>query len=307
VKRATAVLVLALAAAGCGGGSSSPGNQVENGPIALSGLRDATGGGEPGLFLLEPSGSVRRLTTATGSRDVFPAWSHDGKRLAWIHMRPGLPQGTGELRVGGADGANVHRVGTVVADVDQIGWSPDDSSLVYSGTSGIWTVGIDGSGAKKILDGGVSAAWSTKGRIVVVRPGRGLATMKADGSDVRQLPRPKQPAKALLPDGYYSPQWSPDGKRIAYVLKVWLPSRNLLFPTTIETVDAVGSRRKVVTKIFSAETTLGWSPDARLLVFDDIRDDRPGLWQIPVNGGTAKALKPDQAVYFMPSWGPAPT
>jgi Tol biopolymer transport system component len=102
--------------------------------------------------------------------------------------------------------------------------------------------------------------------------------------------------------------WSPDGKRIAYVLKVWLPNKMLLFPTTIETVDADGGDRQVVTKVFdSSGMTLSWSPDGKSLAFNDLRDDIPGVWAIPSTGGEAKALIYNDGRYSMPSWGPAGT
>src|SRR5215210_4235644 len=112
-----------------------------------------------------------------------------------------------------------------------------------------------------------------------------VTTKSSDGSDGRELPRPKAPPKAILPDSYSSPAWSPDGKRIAFVRKVWLPNKKFLFPTTIETVDAEGGDRQVVTKVFdSTGTTLSWSPDGESFAFTDLRENVPGLWMIPSTG-----------------------
>ena len=301
MKRAAFILVLGLLAAGCGGSSSGSG--AENGPIALSSQGGLTE--KHGLFLREPDGKLRRLTTA---RDLYPAFSHDGKRIAYVHTQRGLVPGTGLLMVADADGNNAHQVGDLVAGALQIAWSPDDGSLVYSSAkNGLWTVGADGNGAKRIFKDLGDASWSPDGRIVLARPAHALTTMNADGTDVRELLRPKTPPKAILPDTYSVPAWSPDGKRIAYVLKVWLPSKTFLFPTTIETVNPDGSGREVVTKVFdSTLTTLSWSPDGKIIAFTDNRDDVIGLWQIPFVGGEAKLLI-DSTHYFMPSWGPAGT
>ena len=208
-----------------------------------------------------------------------------------------------------ADGSDAHQIGNIVAGALQFSWSPDDKSLVYSGLpNGLWTVGVDGSRAKRIFVDGGDASWSADDRIVIARPAHGLTTMSSDGSDVRELPRPKAPPKAMLPDSYSSPAWSPDGKRIAFVRKVWLPNKKFLFPTTIETVDAKGADRQVVTKVFdSTGTTLSWSPDGTSFAFTDLREDVPGLWMIPSTGGQAKALIDDDATYGLPSWGPAGT
>jgi Tol biopolymer transport system component len=301
VRRAALILVLGLLAAGCGGSSSSG----ENGPIVLSGI---TLNEQSGLFLRETDGTLRRLTGASDIRAVVPAFSHDGERIAYVQLMRGLPGGTGRLMIMDADGGNATQVGDVVAGALQIAWSPDDSSLVYSDVKhGLWTIGADGKGAKRIFADVGEASWSTDGRIVVARPPHGLMTMNDDGSDVRELPRPARPPKALLPDSYSSPVWSPDGKRIAYVLKVWTPSKSFLFPTTMETVDSDGNDRQVVTKVFESGTTLTWSPDGELIAFTDLRDDQPGLWTIPSTGGPVKALIEGTSRYSMPSWGPAGT
>src|SRR6476619_2149449 len=170
VRHAALILALSVLAAGCGGSSSS-GNQ-ENGPIALSGQRSLSGA--PGLFLREPDGTLRRLTTAKKARDVVPAFSHDGKRIAYVHMMTGPHGGTGPLMVVNADGSDAHQIGNIVAGALQFSWSPDDKSLVYSGLpSGLWTVGVDGSRARRIFMDVGDASWSADDRIVIARPARG--------------------------------------------------------------------------------------------------------------------------------------
>jgi WD40 repeat protein len=305
VKRAALILLLGVIAAGCGGSASS--GTHENGPIVLSG--QPAENESPGLFLRETDGTLRRLTTATDGQDVLAAFSHDGKRIAYIHLMKGLQSGTGRLMVADADGKNAEQVGDIVAVAYQIAWSPDDKSLLYSGVPrGLWTVGTDGSGATLIFEDGGDASWSSEGRIVIARPTKPLTTMAEDGSDVRNLPRPRTPAKAMVPDTYHLPAWSPDGKRIAYLLRVWIPSKDYLFPTTLETVDADGGDRHVVTKVFSVDgTTLSWSPDGKSFAFTDLRDEIPGLWKIPSTGGKATPLIYNNGSYYGPSWGPAGT
>ena len=55
------------------------------------------------------------------------AFSHDGKRIAYVQLERGLPGGTARLMIMDADGGNATQVGDVVAGALQIAWSPDDS------------------------------------------------------------------------------------------------------------------------------------------------------------------------------------
>ncbi|MBA3717621.1 MAG: PD40 domain-containing protein [Actinobacteria bacterium] len=305
MKRVLAVTALMLLLTGCGSSSSS--DQTKNGSIALSGQPSLSGA--QGIFLRDPNGSLSRLTTVTNGRDVFPSWSHDGKRIAYLRMSDDLEDGTARLLVMNADGTDAHQVRDVVATAGQIAWSPDDDLLVFTAApAGVWTVKADGSEPKRQIfaENAADPSWSVDGRIVISRLiGHGLTSMNADGGDVRVLTHPKRQPKAVLPDLHSHPAWSPDGKRIAFIWRVWLRTKDLLYPTTIEIVNADGTGQRTLTKIFDeSSTTLSWSPDGRFIAFTDLRGV-PGLWKIPSGGGPATALIGNSSSYSMPSWGPA--
>jgi Tol biopolymer transport system component len=305
VQRA-AVLVSMLFLAACGSGSNTA-SQAENGPIALSGQPSLDAA--QGLFLRDPNGSLSRLTSAKDARDLYPSWSHDGERIAFLRTSRDLESGTGRLLVANADGSDVHQLGSVVATVAQIGWAPDDDALAFTGiNSKVWRVNDDGTGAKQIWgEEAHDPSWSPDGkRILVARfAGKGLTTIDVDTGEVRELTHPGQPARALLPDLHIRPAWSPDGKRIAFVKKVWLPSKDLLYPTTIEIVSSDGTGERTLTKVFDeSSVNFSWSPDGRSIAFTDYRGVEIGLWVIPSGGGEPRLLIPS-GNYSMPSWGPA--
>jgi Tol biopolymer transport system component len=107
-------------------------------------------------------------------------------------------------------------------------WSPDGTKIVYdseaSGSHGIWVVDADGSNPTQLTDDGAVPAWSPDGTTIafarsdpgtvvgydgVQAGGYSIYLMNTDGTDVRRL----TPAG----NGDYSPAWSPDGSKIAFL------------------------------------------------------------------------------------------
>ncbi|MBN8731742.1 MAG: PD40 domain-containing protein [Acidobacteria bacterium] len=153
------------------------------------GLR--TGSSE--IALMPEGGKPAVLPTRTPGRNSAPAWSHDGKRLAYLSRR-------------GAENFGVQSVVIVVRDLDSgrerdlparlatiasVRWSPDGEWLLASGTDGKGRAGLfrvrvrDGAIRVEVVaegagHGGIPGDWEPDGRV-------------AAGEDVR--------AMAVSPDG----------------------------------------------------------------------------------------------------------
>ena len=94
-------------------------------------------------------------------------------------------------------------------------WSPDGKLVAFTRTVGldaqyIYVSGPGGVGQRRLspaeADRDSSPAWAPDGqRLAFGRDGR-IATMRADGSDVR----------VITAGNDYAPRWSPDGQRIAF-------------------------------------------------------------------------------------------
>jgi Tol biopolymer transport system component len=125
---------------------------------------------------------------------VFPAWSPNGKEIAFLFL---------DRRVGGvlmimdADGSDAR---PLLGDNRRVGvaapvWSPDGATLAFAGVQGsrggIYTVNRDNGVLTRITDieGAVSPAWSPDGTKIVFRvmPDDELFVMNRDGSGVRTL------------------------------------------------------------------------------------------------------------------------
>jgi Tol biopolymer transport system component len=93
-----------------------------------------------------------------------------------------------------------------------------------------------------------------------------------------------------------SPQYSPDGKRIAFLSdragswEIWIS-------------DADGGSPGPLTSFNGGVTgTARWSPNGRELAFDSTQKGRTYIYRISANGGTPTMLTPDGMEGMTPSW-----
>lgn len=121
------------------------------------------------IFITRPDGTdQRQLTTAQGD-DLSPAWSPDGKRIAFISDRDTL-SGNYILYVMNADGSNQQRLVSHFSFNGAPQWSPDGEWIAYvdnlSGVYEIYRIRPDGSDLQQITQFGYhggqtwAPAWS---------------------------------------------------------------------------------------------------------------------------------------------------
>ena len=131
-------------------------------------------------------------------KDGSPAWSPDGKRIAFYSER----DGNAEIYVMNADGTAVTRLTNSTADEGYPSWSPDGKRIAFmrrTGRTELFTMNADGSDQKPLLtvDKGdaIDPRWSPDGaRIVFVHMPDGMTgraaiicTVNADGTGLRHL------------------------------------------------------------------------------------------------------------------------
>lgn len=228
-------------------------------------------------------GGLVQLTNTAGGGEANgdPAWSPDGKRIAfWSNGG-----GRAGLYVMNADGSNVVRR-TSSFPVGEPTWSPDGLRIAFSAlldevagpgsgfSSDLYSVTADGAETVPVRltrDRGWEAhpAWSPDGRTIAFSSDfraydivYDLYAVNADGSGVTPLAQ----GPFFAPDNlfYFQPAWSPDGRKLAVVTcaAAW----DTCSASAVSVMNADGSGVTMLTPT-SGYARPTWSPDGRTIAF----------------------------------------
>jgi len=233
-------------------------------------------------------------------RDVqTPAWSPDGRKLAFVSQR----DGNSEIYVMNADGSAQENLTRQPASDSHPSWSRDGRRIVFvsrrDDNSEIYVMNADGSGLRNLTrtpSDDLDPSWSPDGRaiafVVQCVPRRPCATaygtylyvVNADGSGLRRL---KTPRTQVL-----NPSWSADRKTIRF-------GRYL--------VRADGSGHSELPRNVPLAGT--WSPDGQRIAVvrvahspaDARNPTKLGLWVVNADGSNARRVA-GKATSGDPAW-----
>lgn len=270
-------------------------------------VADAIDEGSPQLALYSisiSSGKRRRVTTPPdGFSDVLPAFSADGKDLAFIRQNESA---TGNLFVQPTAGGPARQVTAEAMNIDGIAWPADGQTVVLAARL------ADGSRLlRQPLKGGPPSLMpelaDAAADVAITLDGKRLAYRKPSVNDVNvwryPLGRSQGPSTALMPSTGWEndPRYSPDGKRIA------LASMKTDSPE-IWTCDLDGNSPLLLTDFGERQGVSGspsWSPDGQRIAFDSRPPGEPSsIYVVAATGGATRRLTGPGSTDILPVWSP---
>jgi Tol biopolymer transport system component len=273
VAAALAALSVALLAAQEPARATFPG---ENGNIAFV-AHDGKNGEE--IYTVSPSGARPKQLTRGESHKQSPAWSADGRRIAFVKVRdPTLHGDIYTMRANGTDQAVVTRT---LSDDSDPSWSPDGRRLVF---------------LRNV----------TEDRPEIGEYGdRDIFVVDRDGTDLVRLTRTPEVSEL-------DPVWSPDGTEIAFSTFTFGEEGGPFGGTysTIYTMKAEGSEPpEEVLSVEGGAFDLSWSPDGQWFAYNSPCGGGDCLWKVRVDGTqptflTVGQCGPRTCHAFNPEWSP---
>ena len=261
-----------------------------------------------GIYFTNPNLNL----TQHAASDWDPAWSPDGRRIAFMSDRDG---NTG-IYVMDDDGTNLTKLTQHDASDWDPAWSPDGRRIAFrsdrDGNYGIYVMDDDGTNLTKLTQHEVWAgwsrapAWSPDGRRIAFAGSRDdnidIYVVDDDGTNLTKL---TDLTKITRSEDSHRPlswwpsrlAWSPDGRRIAFVLQ----DRYGVSNTEIYVMDDDGTNLTKLIQQDASDWNPAWSPDGRRIAFVSNRDGNTEIYVMDDDGTNLTKLTQQDGDYRY--WG----
>lgn len=245
------------------------------------------------LYIMDYDGHNQTRITFNKIKDYMPAWSADGRQIAYTSYRKGK---AGLYTLNPYEGkiVEVSNEGTNFGP----SFSPDGKRLAFcstleEGNSEIYVANADGSKIKRLtFNKAIDTAptWSPTSRELAFTSDRSgtpqIYIMDAEGSNVRRV--------SYGGNYFDGPAWSPTGDMIAYVSRV-----NNVFDIYVLNLRA--NQTFKITESYARNESPTWSPDGRHIIFSSNRTGTVQLYSIDYDGANRRMLT-SKGTNKLPDW-----
>jgi len=236
-----------------------------------------------------PAYRFEQVTDEPG-QELNPSLSPDGRSVVYAS------KATGNwdiylLRVGGQNPANLTR--DSAADDTQPAFSPAGEQIAFRSErdgGGIFIMGATGESVRRLTDFCYFPAWSPDGKEIACSTANPHRPEVRESTNSRIFVIDVEMGKRRLVSGgvqdAVQPNWSPDGRRIAF----WSMREGI---RDILTVSREGGSPIAVTNDDPLDWNPVWSPDGKFLYFSSDRGGAMNLWRVAMSASGQPSGEPE--------------
>ncbi len=262
------------------------------------------------IWVMDWDGKNRKRITNENTVHISPAWSIDGKKIAYTGYayHPKSKTRNADLFIYELSSAKRWLLSYRKGINSGANFTPDGNNILLTlsqgGNPDIFRMNTNGKNLVRITRGpnramNVEPAMSPDGKMIAFSSDRGgrpmIYTMNSNGSKIRRITEA----------GKYNatPSWAPDSKRFVFAgfdkghFDLFIVDKN---GTNMERLT---SARKPNGKWADNESP-SFSPDGRYIVFTSNRSGKKQLYIISPDGSNERRITVDNYSYVKPKWSP---
>ena len=248
------------------------------------------------LRITDADGEGGQVALASPQPIISPAWSPDGRKLAYVSFEAGKAV----VMVQDVLSGERRSVASFRGSNSAPAWAPDGRSLVLSmsrdGGTQLFSIARDGSGVKRLTQSGAidtEATFSPDGRTVYFVSDRG------GGPQIYRMAAGGGNAERVTFSGAYniSPAVSPDGRTLAYISRLGGGTFRL------HTMDLQGGNIQALSDTNEDESP-SFAPNGKLIIYASRAQGRDVLMTSTLDGRIKTRLLSSGLDVREPVWGP---